>query len=252
MHRLFYTSQSGMMANQNKLDLISNNIANVNTTGYKKLDAQFSDLLMHTLNVRSYPTNSTDAYKGTGVRLSEPVRNFSQGSLLQSEIRTDIAIDGNGFFRFTNKNGEYVYSRNGELNIDSSGQIVDSNGNILEINFENGMSYSNANITAENLTISKSGEVMAGDRVVGKITVYESDNTNTFISNGDNTFTSVDGDVYEVQKSVILQGYSEKSNVSMQDEMVELIKAQRAFQISAKGVRIADEMWSIANNLKSR
>lgn len=253
MYRLFNISKSGMMANQSKLDILSNNISNVNTTGYKKLDVQFSDLISQTLDTRSYPTNSSDAQKGTGVKLSSPVRNNEQGAIKQTGLKTDMAIDGNGFFRFINKNGDYVYSRNGELSIDTFGRIVDSNGNTLEINFLEGVSYDNANISSENLEVSISGDVSVSGKLIGSISLYEPTGDTTFISNGDSTFSiSEGGNIIETQDISIIQGASEMSNVRLQDEIVELIKTQRAFQLNSSGVRVADEMWSIANNLKSR
>ena len=253
MYRLFNISKSGMIANQNKLDILSNNISNVNTVGYKKLDVQFSDLISQTLDTRSYPTNSSDAQKGTGVKLSNPVRNNEQGAIKQTGLKTDLAIDGDGFFKFINQNGDAVYSRNGELSIDKFGRIVDSNGNILEINFLDGLNYNNANIVYENLEVSRSGEISIGGKLIGRITLYEPTGNTTFISNGDNTFSvNEGGNIVEIQDISIVQGSSEMSNVELQDEIVELIKTQRAFQLNSSGVRVADEMWSIANNLKSR
>lgn len=252
MYRLFNTSKSGMMAYQNKMEIIGNNIANVNTTGYKKLDTQFTDLLSQTLNIRAYPVNSEDAQKGTGVKLSDPVRNLSQGTLKQTGISTDLGIDGGGFFRVINKDGEASYTRSGEFSLDSFGRIVDTNGNILEIDFADGINYANANISNDNFNISKSGQVSVDGRIIGEINLYEPSGNSTFISNGDGTFSiNEGGSVNESDNKSILQGTLEMSNVSLQDEMVELIKAQRAFQLSSKGVRVADEMWSLANNLKS-
>lgn len=253
MYRLFNTSKSGMTANQNKLEILSNNISNVNTTGYKKLDTQFSDLISQTLNIRAYPTNSPDAQKGTGVKLSDPVRNLEQGILKQTGLKTDLGIDGEGFFKVMNKYGEPVYSRNGNFSIDGYGKIVDPNGHILEIEFEQGINYDNAGINHENFSISKSGQVMVNHKLIGNVKLYEPSGDTAFISNGDSTFSINNGGyVVESKSASIIQGTSEMSNVSLQDEIVELIKTQRAFQLSSKGVRVADEMWSIANNLKSR
>lgn len=253
MYRLFNTSKSAMMANQSKLDIISNNIANVNTVGYKKLDVQFSDLVSQELNIRSYPTNSEDAQKGTGVNLSSPVRNNAQGSIKQTGLNTDLAVEGSGFFKLINKDGNEVYSRNGQFSIDASGKIVDQNGNILEIDFIEGFKYEELNITYDKLKISESGEVSVGDNLVGTINLYEPIGNNSFISNSDNTFSlTEEGNVIKSENISIIQGAYEMSNVILQDEIVELIKTQRAFQFNSKGVKLADEMWSIANNLKSR
>lgn len=252
MYRLFNTSKSGMIANQSKIENIGNNISNVNTTGYKKLDTQFSDLVSETLNRSSYPTNSRDSQRGTGVKLSDPVRNLAQGTLKQTDISSDLGIDGDGFFRVVNKDGENVYTRNGEFSVDGFGRIVDMNGNLLEINFEEGMDYNNSNIRQDNLSISKDGQVIVDEQLIGTINLYKPSGNDSFLSNGDGTFSLVDGaQVILADDASIIQGTLEMSNVSLQDEMVELIKAQRAFQLSSKGINVADEMWSLANNLKS-
>ena len=106
MLRTLWTSKAGMNANQERLDVISNNISNVNTTGYKKVEVGFKDLLSESLDRLGTPLNDKDSVIGTGVKTSEWFRSNIQGSLIQTAISTDIAIDGEGYFRITSADGE--------------------------------------------------------------------------------------------------------------------------------------------------
>lgn len=253
MYNLLHNSKSGMSANQNKIDVISNNIVNVNTVGYKRLEIEFQDLLYESLYKDSYPTNSQSAIAGTGVKSSNSFRNFEQGSLKNTEISTNVAIDGEGLFRVRRPNGSYAYTRNGAFNIDSSGKLVDDNGNVLDITFEKNYNYNNANLSNDNITINKNGEVFADDNKVGKINLYTSNGDNDFLSVGDSLFTPKNvANITVSNESNILQGYTEMSNVNMQQEMTDLMTVQRAFQMNSKGIQVADDMWSMVNNLRAR
>lgn len=253
MYGILNISKTGMSANQNKINVISNNIVNANTTGYKKLDIEFEDLVRESLNKDSYPINNTNTTIGTGVKTTEENRNLQQGSLNSTDISTDLAIDGEGFFRVIKSDGSYVYTRNGEFNIDSIGKIVDDSGNILDIEFINSKNYYNSGITSENLTINKKGEVFVDDEKIGNINLYKPTGNNDFLSIGDNLFVSKNqGQLSVVKDTNIMQGYTEMSNVDIQQEMTDLINAQRAFQLNSKGFSVADEMWSMINNLQSK
>lgn len=252
MYGLLNVGKTGMSATQNKVNIISNNIVNVNTTGYKKLNVQFQDLVRTSLNKDSYPTNNTNTDIGSGVKTSEEVRIFTQGSLRNTELSTNLAIDGTGFFRVVTSDGSYAYTRNGEFNVDASGKLVDSNGNVLDIQFVGGKNYNNSGITTENLTVNKAGDVLVNDEVIGKINLYTSSGNDDFISMGDNLFTTKPGVNVINADGNIMQGYIEMSNVDLGQEMTELITAQRSFQLNSKGITVADEMWSMINNLQSR
>ncbi|MGX4600730.1 flagellar hook-basal body complex protein [Faecalimicrobium sp. JNUCC 81] len=252
MYNIMNNSKTGMLAYQNKIDVISNNTTNVNTTGYKKLESGFLDLYTETLNRQSYPNNSKDAITGTGVKISQAIRNFEQGSLRNTEIKTNMAIDGEGFFRVIRSDGSFAYTRNGEFNLDSSGRLVDDNGNTLDIEFKNGIGYQNANLS-DSLSVNKSGEVFSNNEKVGSINIYTSTGDNDFISAGDSLFTTIKGaDVQKNNNSHIMQGYIEMSNINMQNEVTDLIMAQRAFQFNSRGMQAVDEMWGMINNLQGR
>lgn len=253
MYNILNNSKSGMSANQSKMDIISNNIVNVNSTGYKRLEMDFQELITETLYKDSYPTNSLKSLTGTGVRASNEFRNFEQGPLRNTDIKSNLAIDGEGFFRIIRNDGSYAYTRNGEFNIDSLGKLVDDSGNILEVNFENGYSYDNSNLTKESLSINNQGEVFSNNIKVGNINLYTSTGENDFISVGGSLYSPKD--ITNIRKSNntnILQGYIEISNVNMQKEMTDMIIIQRAFQFNSKGIQAADDMWSMVNNLQSR
>jgi flagellar basal-body rod protein FlgG len=246
-----HNSKSGMLASQSNIDTISNNITNVQTVGYKKLEISFLDLYKESLHKKSYPTNSKDAITGTGSRVSQVTRNFSQGAIKETKINTNLAIDGEGFFRVIRSDGSYAYTRNGEFNLDATGKLVDDKGNLLDIKLVNG-SLKDINLKNGDLGINKFGEVYLNSKKIGNINLYTPKGDADFVSVGDNLFTAKQAQVELVQNKNILQGYVEMSNVNMQSEMVDLIMAQRAFQYNSKGMQAVDEMWSIANNLQSR
>jgi flagellar basal-body rod protein FlgG len=248
-----HNSKSGMAASQGKIDIISNNMTNAQTTGYKKLNASFLDLYTETLDRPSYPNNSDSAITGTGVKISQATRNLDQGSLKNTGIKTNMAVDGDGFFCVLKADGSRNYTRNGEFNLDASGKLVDDNGNVLDIQFNNGRSYNNTDLSNGELSINKSGQVFINKENIGKIQLYKPVGDNDFTSIGDNLFVPIAGGRVEMVKdSKIMQGYVEMSNISMESEMTDLIMTQRAFQFNSKGIKAVDEMWSMINNLQAR
>lgn len=251
MYNIMHNSKSGMLSSQSNIDLISNNITNSQTVGYKKLDANFLDLYQESLHKNSYPTNSTSVSTGTGSRISQATRNYEQGAIKETKINTNLAIDGDGFFRVMRSDGSYAYTRNGEFNLDSTGKLVDDKGNILDIQPLNG-NGKNINLKNGDLSIHKNGEIYLDNNKVGVINLYQPKGDADFVSVGDNLFTAKPTNVEAVQNKSILQGHVEMSNVNMQDEMVNLIMAQRSFQYNSKGIQVGDDMWSMVNNLQSR
>ena len=253
MYNIMNTSITGMSANQGKIDIISNNIVNAQTVGYKKLDSNFLDLYTESLTRESYPRNSDDLIMGTGVRISNVTRNLSQGALKETGINTNIAIDGDGFFRVISQDGTYKYTRNGEFNLDLNGRLVDSYGNHLDITYNDGINPEDFNLSHGELSINKDGHVFLNGQDIGSIALYMPQGDHDFISVGDNLFALNEGSqVYTVDNPKMYQGYVEMSNVSMQIEMTDLIMAQRAYQVNSRGVKAIDEMWGMINNLKGR
>ena len=139
------------------------------------------------------------------------------------------------------------------INFDLNGKLVDSYGNFLDINYNNGVNGQDLNLSNGDLTINNKGEVFLNKQNIGSITLYMPQGDNDFTSVGDSLFALNEGaEVYVVDNPKVYQGYVEMSNVSMQLEMTDLIMAQRAFQINSRGVQAIDEMWGMINNLKGR
>ena len=230
MYGILNVSKSGMSSTQNKINVISNNIVNSNTAGYKKLDVEFQDLVRAGLSNNSYPTNDVNATTGTGIKSTTEVRNFTQGSLKNTKISTNLAIDGEGLFRVIRSDNTYAYTRNGEFSVDANGTLVDDAGNILDIQ----------------------GEVFVNDEKIGNINLYKPTGDNDVLSASGNLFIANDGVELIAADGDIYQGYTEMSNVDISQEFTDLIAMQRAFQLNSKGFTVADEMWSMINNLQSR
>lgn len=250
-----WTSKSGLNANQEKLDVISNNIANVNTTGYKKVNAGFKDLISSSLDEWGNPLNDKTATVGSGVKAGNFTKDNSQGGLQTTNQKTDLALDGEGYFKVISSNGTEYYTRDGSFKLDSYGRLVTANGNILEVQYANGYSQNNTGLTADNFTINKKGEIFAENNgnfeKVGEIAVYTAVGNDAFTSVGDNLFKELNGvQVYRILDADMYQGYLEASNVDLSQEMTDMIVAQRAFQLSSKGITAADEMWQMINNLR--
>ena len=250
-----WTSKSGLNANQEKLDVISNNIANVNTTGYKKVNAGFKDLISSSLDEWGNPLNDKTATVGSGVKAGNFTKDNSQGGLQKKKKKTDLALDGEGYFKVISSNGTEYYTRDGSFKLDSYGRLVTANGNILEVQYANGYSQNNTGLTADNFTINKKGEIFAENNgnfeKVGEIAVYTAVGNDAFTSVGDNLFKELNGvQVYRTLDADMYQGYLEASNVDLSQEMTDMIVTQRAFQLSSKGITAADEMWQMINNLR--
>ncbi|MBP2031401.1 flagellar basal-body rod protein FlgG [Clostridium algifaecis] len=258
MLRAIWNSVSAMNAQQNKLDSISNNIANASTVGYKSEDVNFQDLMYETLNRAGYPVNSsatTPLISGDGTKTTEWIRNTEQGSLLETNKKTDFAIDGQGFFRVTLPGSKVAYERAGDFNVDKAGNLVDSNGNKVEI-IRNAAGNGQI-LTNDNFVVNSKGYVYIKngnqDMLYGKINVYNVIGQDSMISIGDNLYTPKQGtQVYQNNNANINQGYLEQSNVDMGTEMTDMILAQRAFELNSKALTTSDEMWGLINSMKSR
>lgn len=259
MRTSFYTNKTAMVAQQAKLDLISNNISNSSTNGYKRLSTSFQDLYRNSLDRLGIPAeDKTDLAVGTGVKTTNALRILLQGSLRNTGLATDLAIDGEGMFRVIKADGSYAYTRNGNFVIDSAGNIVDNNGNRLSIVDENGREVNMQGVTSfksGNFSVDKNGvvstEINGNLTEVGKINLYTSVGNEDFISVGENLFVPIDGVTpFITTSNNIWQNHIENSNVDMATEMSDMIVAQRAFQLSSTALKTADEMWKMVNNLR--
>lgn len=263
MMRSLWTAASGMTAQQFNIDTISNNLANVNTTGFKKNRPDFEDLLYQTLRVAGTPATEvtlipTGIQVGHGVRPAATQKVFIQGSLQNTGNVSDLAIEGEGFFRVLLYDGSYAYTRDGSFKIDAEGQVVNSNGYrfLPEIILPEGF-------IRESLTISQDGRVtvkVAGsdDPIeVGQVEIYRFINPTGLQAIGENLFkvTNATGEVIAGRPGFdgmgkIIQKFLEMSNVSVVNEMVNMIVAQRAYELNSKAIQTTDSMLATANSLK--
>ena len=256
-----YTAAAGMNAQQSNINVTSNNIANVNTTGFKKDRAEFSDLMYQSLNYTANATsentnNPTGIDVGLGVRISGVQKSFIQGSLKQTGNDLDIAIQGKGFFKITTPAGETAYTRNGSFKRDSEGAMVTAQGFRLdpEIIIPN-------NLT--NISIAQDGVVSASNPAdgtivqLGQITIADFINNAGLnpLGNGLYSLSSTSGDAIEgiagsEAFGALQQGMLESSNVQLVNAMVDLITAQRAYEANAKALTTTDQMLQQVNQLK--
>lgn len=261
MNRALSIAASGMQAQQLNVDVISNNIANLNTTGFKRGRADFQDLIYQTLRpagVSAAGGNQTP----TGIQLglgTMPVATqkiFLQGSFEETENKLDMAIEGDGFFQVLLPNGDKAYTRDGSFNVDKDGKIVNAQGYPLEPAItipDDSLSISIA--PDGTISVIQEGQVEASE--IGAIELARFINSAGLSSQGRNLFIETDASGSpttavpgENGLGMIAQGYLEMSNVSVVDEMVKMIAAQRAYETNSKAVKAADEMLDVANNLK--
>ena len=260
MLRALYTAATGMQAQQINIDTIANNIANVNTTGFKQGRAEFQDLLYQNIRTAGTASSSSTTYPvglqlGLGTRPSATARIFSQGDFQQTGNPLDLVIQGQGFFQVRVPNGETAYTRDGTFHMNAQGSLVTADGNVLE-----------PQITippaAQNIVIGADGTVsvtLAGQNAaqqVGTIQLATFQNAGGLNPVGGNLFlaTTASGDAItgtpgQTGLGTINQGFLEQSNVDIVKEMVNMIVAQRAYEVNSKAIKVADDMLSQVNNL---
>jgi flagellar basal-body rod protein FlgG len=261
MLRALYTSASGMQAQQMNLDVIANNLANVNTTGFKKSKVEFQDLLYQTSRAAGSEAGAgnqvpTSLQVGHGSRPVATAKNFSNGELYQTGEKLDIAIHGNGFFKVTLTDGNDAFTRDGGFKLNNSGSIVTNDG--LPVTSFAGVTIPS---TATNVSISPDGSVSLTDQgvtsTVGQITLSRFANPAGLESMGNSLYRRTEASGTEetgtpnlAGMGTVQQGWLELSNVKVIEEMVNLIKAQRAYEINSKSIQAADEMMSMSNRLR--
>ncbi|MDH4100409.1 MAG: flagellar basal-body rod protein FlgG [Nitrospirota bacterium] len=261
MMRALHTAASGMMAQQTNVDVTSNNLANVNTVGFKKSRADFNDLLYQTLAMAGAQDATgnqvpTGIQIGLGSRLAATQKLFGQGPLLATGNSLDLAIEGDGFFQILDANGTTNYTRSGSFKLDANGRIVNSMGLPME---------PEVTIPADTISISISpdGTVSviqpgaATPTQVGTITMARFPNPGGLQAMGEGLFRETDASGLATTGTPgldglgnIIQGYAEGSNVEVVEEMVNLITAQRAYETNSKAIKTADEMLQEANSLR--
>lgn len=271
MVRSLWSAATGMNAQQANVDTIANNLANVNSVGYKAQVAQFKSLLYQNLQTVTTTANGnpkpTSSQVGLGVRTSSINSIFSQGSLLDSQSDTAFAIEGEGFFALRGEDGNTYYTRNGDFTwaIGTNGGMTLTNADGLPVLDANGRAIAlPRTYIASKLSISESGEICYPDDLNNPVSIgitigtYQFSNPGGLKRVGDTLFAVTDASGRainedtnaDVDKSRIVQGYLEGSNVQVANEMVNLIVAQRAYEMNSKAITTSDSMMETANNLK--
>ena len=261
MSRALSIAASGMQAQSLNIDVISNNLANVSTTGFKRSRADFQDLLYQNLRPAG-ATSSSGNQVPTGIQLGQGTRPvatqkiFIQGNYQHTGNELDMAIEGSGFFQIMQPNGEIAYSRAGAFKLNSEGKIVTSDGYPLEPEITVPSNSISVTIGMDGtVSVLKAGESAPSE--IGTIELAQFPNPAGLNSIGRNLYlnTAASGEVTtgtagKEGRGTLSQGSLEMSNVSVVDEMVNMITAQRAYEINSKSIQAADEMLQMANNLK--
>jgi flagellar basal-body rod protein FlgG len=259
MNPALRTAASGMMAQQTRTEVIANNLANVNTTGFKRSRAQFQDLLYQTIQSSSVigaPDANTSAaiQVGRGTRLAGVLRMDAQGTLEQTSRPLDVAIEGEGFFQVQLANGTNAYTRDGGFQISDQGTLITSGGNQVVPGIH-------IPPEAANVSISRTGVVSytgkAAETVeLGRIEIARFANPTGLFSLGENLLTetaasgqAITGFPADEGMGQLIQGSLEGSNVEVVQEMVDMITAQRAYELNSKTLKASDEMTQVANEL---
>ncbi|MGE0071524.1 MAG: flagellar basal-body rod protein FlgG [Thiomonas sp.] len=259
MIRSLYVAKTGLEAEQTRMDVIANNLANVNTSGFKSSRAVFQDLLYQNLTQPGAQSSQTTQYPsglqlGTGVRPVATERLMTQGNLTQTGNSLDLAINGEGFFQVLKPDGTIAYTRDGTFQLNNQGQIVTASGYLLQPTVT-------IPASAQTITIGNDGTVsvtlpgQSAPQQVGSIQLANFVNPTGLQSIGDNLYlqTGSSGAPTTGQPTLnglgsVQQGYLESSNVNVVAELVDMISTQRAYEVNSKAVQASDQMLQYVNN----
>ena len=248
-----WISKTGMEAQQTQLDVISHNLANVSTTGYKRATAVFEDLMYQ--NLRQVGSNTSDQtqlptglHLGLGVRTVATSRSFAQGTIQQTSNNLDVAIQGNGFFQVTQPDGSTAYTRDGAFQVDNQGRLVTSSG----LPVANGVTVP---ANAKNVSIATDGTVTAtipgstAPQQIGNLILASFINPAGLEPQGQNLFAESPasgqpntGTPGANGIGTVTQGFLETSNVNVVQELITMIQTQRAYEMNSKAIQTSDQM----------
>ena len=253
MIRSLWISKTGMEGQQNKLDAIANNLANVATNGYKRAGVVFEDLMYQNLRAAGTASSEqtdlpTGLQVGLGVRVAASTRNFGQGALTQSGGNLDVAIKGQGFFQVQLPDGTTGYTRDGAFQVDANGQLVNSAGYVLQPGIT-------IPANAQAVTIAADGTVQvkvpgqAATQTAGQIQLANFVNPAGLEPRGGNLFAETEssgtpntGTPTNNGLGALQQGFLEGSNVNVVEELVSMIATQRAYELNSKAIQTSDQM----------
>ena len=236
-----YTAAAGMAAQQQRMDALSNDVANVNTSGYKRVRVGFRDLVYQA-------TGGSGVRTGAGSALVQLGRGSEQGSFLKTDQPFDLAIEGDGYFQIRRSNtGQIALTRNGQFQVNANGQLTTAEGDQLvpPIPLPRG-------IDPARVTIGADGTLTAGTRRLGQIQLVTVPAPTGLAAagNGYYTVTAASGGVRRATTATLQQGMLEASNVNLADAMVDMMDAQRSYSMASKAIHMQDQMMEIANGVK--
>ncbi len=260
MIRKLWNSASGMLAQSLKIDVIANNVANINTTAFKKTDVQFQDLAYRAaegVGEPVVPRSAENLLIGQGVQPSAVRTYFLQGILQETNRELDLAIEGEGFFRVVLPDGREVFTRAGAFRLDGASNLVTEDGYAADLLPQEmkGWAFTGIEINPDGVfrLFDEEGEVMGE----GVIQLFRFQNSEGLAAMGKNLWQATTNSGEPLPGRPESEGYGsirqkflEQSNVSLLEEMTRLIMAQRAYEMSSRAVRTADDMWSMANNIR--
>jgi flagellar basal-body rod protein FlgG len=261
MLRSLFTAATGMEAQSLQMDLIANNLANVSTTGFKKVRAEFEDLLSETVHGAAAPdprggTAPSALQVGLGVGTGSTSRNWSQGTLTATQNPLDLAINGSGFFQVQRPDGTYAYTRAGNLRVDATGRLVTQDGALVEPGITFPPDTVSVTIAADGTVQAMlSGKTTPSD--VGRLDLHTFPNPGGLEAVGSNLLiqTVASGEALTVHpgeqgSGTLSQGYLEGSNVTAVDEMIGMIAVQRGYELNSKVIQTADQMLQRLTTLR--
>lgn len=260
MFRSLNVAATGMTAQETKLDTIANNLANANTTGFKRQDAQFEDLIYQNLRAPvatpAGTVSPSGVQVGSGTRVVATSREFAQGTIQQTGNPLDIAIEGQGFLAVMRGQGEIAYTRAGSLKVDAQGRLTTTDGLPTEPPITVPAEATNVSISAEGLVTAQ----MPGQRQptqLGQLQLAMFPNPGGLNAVGHNLYEATassgeptTGNAGESGRGTFMQGALEGSNVEVVNEMIALVRTQRAYEINSKVVAAADEMLRNASQVR--
>ena len=259
MDASLWVAKTGLDAQQKRMSVISNNLANVNTTGFKRDRAVFEDLLYQTMRQPGAQTGAdtqapTGLVLGTGTRVGATEKNHAQGNMIQTDNALDVAIDGSGFFQILQGDGTMGYSRDGSFKLDNAGRLVNSSGQLLQPEITIPANSQSISIGQDG-TVSVQPYDQAASVIVGNIQTANFINPAGLQPIGGNLYneTAASG-APQVQNpngggnGALVQGSLEASNVNVVEAMVNMIETQRAYEVNSKAISAADGMLRFINN----
>ncbi len=261
MTQALWIAKTGLDAQQTKMSVISNNLANASTSGYKRSRAVFADLLYQNHRQPGAQSSQDTLYSsglmlGTGVRTVATEKLFSQGAVSQTDNPLDVAIEGKGFLQVLLPDGSLAYSRDGSVQVDNQGQLVTPNGYAIQPAI-------NIPIDAQSITIAKDGTISvslqssSATTQVGTIQLADFINPAGLQAAGDNLYLETTssgapqvGTPGQSGLGTLLQGFVEGSNVNVVEELVSMIETQRAYEMNSRAISTSDQMLQyVSNNL---